>query len=194
MIAIIDVETTGLDPHSNQVIEFACILWDPRNGHVARFERVLWHDMLLGNPIALSMNARILRILSNAAKTDSIGKGGVIHANNLESEFLSWLVSEDPAIAGRVSKGECVSLTGCGKNVAAFDIPFLKCIFDRAKLKFRHRSLDVGSLCYRPALHHDQLPDLQNCLETLGIDHKVDHTALGDCEAVLKILQATYGK
>lgn len=187
-IAIIDIETTGLDPHTHQILEFACILWDPISGRVSSFERVVWHSCLLGQAIALGMNARLLQILGKAEREDTVGQAGVCSIDTLQSEFLSWL--GDNGVVPADGKADKVSLTVCGKNVASFDVPFLKPIFDR--IKFRHRVLDIGSVCYDPTIHGSELPSLQECLDFLEIPKQVSHTALDDCSAVLSVLQALY--
>lgn len=48
MIAWIDLETTGLDPESDQIVEAACVVTDDDLKEIARFERVLHHPQAAG--------------------------------------------------------------------------------------------------------------------------------------------------
>lgn len=43
-LAWIDLETTGLDPDADWVLEVACIITDDQFNELARFHRVLYHD------------------------------------------------------------------------------------------------------------------------------------------------------
>lgn len=59
----IDIETTGLDPHNNQILEFGAIAIDtsyPTVPYIAEFRAVFIHQELTGNPIALTMNSKLI--------------------------------------------------------------------------------------------------------------------------------------
>jgi len=65
----IDIETTGLDPQQNDIIEFGAIIEDSNDPkpleELPQFQTYV-HDgnPLFGNVFALNMNANIIRILA----------------------------------------------------------------------------------------------------------------------------------
>lgn len=165
----IDVETTGLDPETCQVIEFAAVLADT-TGHVYdTFHRYVLHEHYHGEPYALSMHAGIFRILAD--------KGASLQAwgHNIGVEFALWLRQH---VEGRVF--------AAGKNFGAFDLQFLKKMPGFAGL-FHHRTLDPTMLYFDP-VNDEQLPDLQTCKTRAGILTEVAHTAMEDAMDVVAVL------
>jgi oligoribonuclease (3'-5' exoribonuclease) len=82
-------------------------------------------------------------------------------------------------------------ITIAGKNVAGFDIPFLKNEFPEVVDWFKHRVLDVGPMFYRKG--DLQVPDLKTCLERSKIYKHIEHDALGDAEDVIRCIRYKLG-
>lgn len=66
----IDIETTGLDPNTCQVLEVGAVIDDWRTpvDQLPRFRRVLVHDEVHGNPYAMWLNSNLLKQLANVPK------------------------------------------------------------------------------------------------------------------------------
>lgn len=192
-ILIIDTETTGLIPGIDQVIQFGCILYDIQaNRIVDSLEVKILNDRISGNFFALNMNKAILLDVLNAygdyLKNNTEPPGYWLHWS-FHKNLKDWLKAN-----GAVeNKSGDMTITVCGKNAAAFDVPFIKkMMIEPHTLKFRHRVLDIGSVMYDPMKDGATLPDLKACLIRAGWDGTVAHTAMADCEAVLHCLRYKY--
>lgn len=184
----IDIETTGLDPQKNQILEFGAIAVDtsyPTVPYIATFRAVFIHKELTGNPIALSMNSElineingILRIKDFCYYTHNSDNDNAIYARNSEEfqrYFDQWLES--------INFTE--RLTLAGKNLASFDLKFIEAA--GIKIKYRHRMIDPAIL-YVDWEKDETLPDLQQCLDRAGIVKSVEHTSLSDAEDVAELV------
>lgn len=183
----IDIETTGLDPQKNQILEFGAIAIDtsyPTVPYIAEFRAVFIHQSLTGNPIALTMNAELISDISNVLKTKSFDydtcniSGNNVYVRNTEEfqkYFDTWLES--------INFTE--RLTLAGKNLASFDLKFIEAA--GIKIKYRHRMIDPAIL-YVDWEKDETLPDLQQCLDRAGIVKSVEHTSLGDAGDVAELV------
>lgn len=188
----IDIETTGLDPQKNQILEFGAIAIDtsyPNVPYIADFRAVFVHQELTGNPIALTMNSELIGEINTLLKSKDFdydefnyNKPNDIYVRNAEEfqkYFDEWL--EAINFTGR--------LTIAGKNLASFDLKFIEAA--GIKIKYRHRMIDPAIL-YVDWEKDETLPDLQQCLDRAGIIKSVEHTSLADAidvaELVLKKL------
>lgn len=162
----VDIETTGLSPHTCQILEFGAV--DSQTGAI--FHRYIKHESYAGDAIALAMNAEILR------RVDKEG----IPDYELAYEFSRWL--------GSIGLGE-EKILFAGKNFGAFDLQFLSRIHDwRRQIKSYHRYLDPAMLY---ALPSDPCPpDMATCMERAGLAGNVKHTAVEDAQVVVHLLKA----
>jgi hypothetical protein len=79
-----------------------------------------------------------------------------------------------------------------GKNVAAFDIPFMKEKVNYwGRIHLMQRTLDPAILFMDP-FKDNAPPDLLECMRRCGMEGEVAHTAHEDAEVVIKVLRHYY--
>jgi len=193
----IDIETTGLDPKHNQVLEFAAVYDDlredvdvdklPHYHAYVRREDDLYH----GSAYALALNHKILSILAGFGKP-----GYAIHnyqtAESLLLSFYNWLDKvgyPDLTNSHMVGDELYFCITPAGKNFASFDKRFLEeqCVVPK-QLRFSHRVFDPGSLYFRLG-EDNMLPDSKECMKRAGLAGDVAHTALEDAKMVVRLIR-----
>ena len=172
----IDIETTGLDPETCQVLEIGAVWddWTKPIGELPTYRRLVVHGEYRGNAYALALNASLLKQLSGQRET------WFLEPTQVADDFAAWLK-------------ECgwdgmASLTPAGKNFASFDRQFLRRIprFEQV-VKLSHRSIDPAILFWRTT--DDKLPDSKTCYERAGLDNKVAHAAVEDALAVVRLVR-----
>lgn len=101
----IDVETTGLNPKKHQILSLGAVIEDTNNQlpieKMPKFEGVILHDEVVGNPIALSMNKELLKMIGDyqslKSYNDKINYEKSVdkrffYPNEIIPQFWSWLV------------------------------------------------------------------------------------------------------
>jgi len=190
----IDIETTGLNPETCDVLQFAAIIDNLSNPqpleNLPKFEALFTKDEpYCGDPHALSMHSQLFRRIADAKK------------NNLEkcsqtgAHFMQ--ISELPkALFAFFKENNLTSsfngrfyVTAAGKNLGTFDLPFLRAkIKNWSGISFLQRVLDPAIL-YLDLSKDTQLPDMQTCLERAGMSDTVAHTAIEDAMVVVQLLR-----
>lgn len=200
-ILSVDIETTGLDPETCEVIQVGCVLdntnWWKETGTWGKLPTIeflvkpqsLAHGgtTLRGEPFVLAMNHQLIANLVDP----KYPQGNIVYADNVGWHLKQWLCLHGPdGIANKP-----LSITGAGKNFGFFDLQFLKKLpLFEDSIKFVYRCLDVGSIYFDPALDHEKLPDLKTCLSRGGLQQVVvEHTALSDARAVAALIRSKYG-
>jgi oligoribonuclease (3'-5' exoribonuclease) len=172
----IDLETTGLDIKSCQILQVAAVVEDTELPHrpieeLPFFCCFIDYDEYKGQPFALQMNSWIFKILAGIEKTPH----EIYRLEDARGKFEEFVTTHSPSTRAVVA----------GKNAAGFDVPFLREFgFDAAR-GFHHRVIDVGSVFI------DFSKKVPPALDDV-LGEKVTHDALGDARAVIKCLRKKY--
>jgi len=188
----IDLETTGLDPENNNIVEFGAVLDDLKEQkpleELPRFHAYICMDEYRGQPYALSMHPDIFRRI--AKKEEGYN---YLYPNTLGKAFLKFLTLNGYDL--EVKQGREVQRTVInvgGKNFGPFDLQFLKHQTNfLSSVKIRSRILDPGILCLEPT--DEVIPGLPLCLKRIGIEKEVAHTTIEDSLDVIKVIRAKLG-
>ena len=194
----LDIETTGLDKHKNQILEVGMIkddTADPLPLSLLSTCRILViHETMQIDNFCARLHKNLFEEIHQIPKdvTMSISDGCVVDPS-IEVPDNHWLVYCKPEALSAVMATWIGSGTQniAGKNAGTFDIPFLKASpgwrENSYAPRFRRRVIDPAILFSHPT--DDRLPDLQECLERAGIEGEVQHTALEDALDVVKLVR-----
>ena len=181
-VVSLDLETTGVDPETCQIIEIGVVVDDLLDqkpvDQLPFFHTLVRHPLYCGQPFALQLNARIFKLLSDrdTPSMDTQEAATVLH------EFLFNIFKKD-------------KINVLGKNVATFDYrffmrdPHLRRVADRF---FRHRMIDIGTLYLTP--NDDQIPGTEECMRRAGLVPDVTHEALQDCKDCIRLMRIWWEK
>ena len=142
MSVFLDLETTGLDVNTAQIIQCAAIAVDQKGEVIDTFERKVQFDVLAADPVALAINHYDAEVWTREAAAPL----------TFALDFSRWLnkhCTED-----KVSKGgipyKVAKLKGY--NASVFDVPLLRSYFYREApgvfLPVDHRVRDVLQQVY----------------------------------------------
>ena len=150
----IDIETTGLNPKTCDILQFAAVLDDTSNPKpiedLPRFEAIFIQDSYKGDPFALSMHSEIFKKIAISRKKNlEYCPDNNIHfmiIDFLPTALASFLLKNDFSFSGKNSN---IYINIAGKNVSSFDIPFLNSkIKDWEGICFLNRSIDPAILYF----------------------------------------------
>lgn len=193
----IDIETTGIDPEKDQILEFGAILENTSlklpYDQLPKFQKFIKHDRYTGNIKALAMNADILQILADNPEEL---KNDICTPDQLLPAFQEWLISQ--RFKAHVDENSTcdqlktyVKVNAAGKNFGAFDLQFLKKLPNASLIRFLHRHLDPAIL-YLNWQDDNELPNLLTCKQRAGIEGTVKHRTLEDDWDVIQLLRKFY--
>jgi len=187
----IDLETTGLDPLTDQILQVGLCVGDTQTHTL--LGSIHWNVLppkgrVHGDVFAMSMNAGILKEIKEGVNCVPMEK--------IPETIAKWLVGQfgfshdkDKRVKIPGTGVDVIPLspvTVAGKNFGSFDLQFIKATWPAfgELIPIRHRILDVGSLW----LEADDLavPDLKTCLKRAGIMKEVAHNAQEDAEDVAR--------
>lgn len=183
----IDIETTGLNEDTCDIVEFAAVLDDLSElkeiDVLPVFHTYFVKDMYVGEPFALSMHPEIFRRI---AERDT-KKYNFMSPMKLGFAFRKFLVAN-----GYEEKHDEVVITAAGKNFAAFDLQFLKRKTDMLRhVNIRHRIIDPALLYIKSG--DDAPPGTEECKRRAHLDTVVAHTAEADAKDVIKLIRHKFG-
>lgn len=216
----VDIETTGLDPLSNNVLSIGAIIEDTSKklpyDECPKFNAIVLNRQLQGSPRAITMNKEIISLMGEYLE----GKDEVREFLNDNSgykfyeedevvkEFYWWL-ERNGHFQGNNSGGyvqlddgymkpaingatKPITLNVAGKNFGTFDKLFLQELPWWQKLiRTRQRVLDPAILCV-DWNNDTSLPSLTECKERTNVDGIVTHNALEDAWDVIQVLRNFY--
>lgn len=183
----IDIETTGLDPVNNQILQFAAVIRDTDKmlepiEESPKLVCYVEHGYYHGQPYALAMNSKILYEL---AKSTDKRNGDSVSYDQLAHKFFNFLVENGYTVSLKTHK---ITFVGAGKNFGTFDLQFLKNLPGwKDCLSADSRVLDPGILFLEP--NDKKVPGLQNCLQRIDITKEISHDALEDVYDTILVLE-----
>lgn len=199
----IDIETTDLDETKGQILEVAAICDDFQSpfDELPKFHVILNQRLITGGPTALSINADLIRAISeleicrykqlSAYEGDNVsektrerlirGVTQFIEPDQLDKKMKSWFQTLPKANAPKIAPA--------GKNFGGFDKIWLQKVGGFICHKWMiHRSLDPAMLYMDPKI--DAVPPgLRTCLERACLTIDNAHNAVDDAWAVCQLLR-----
>jgi oligoribonuclease len=184
----IDLETTGSDPATCQILEFAAVLENTATPHVPVEELpslrlVVHHPLLSGTAGALAMNARLLQEITDAEARNNLPPDHCLPPEVLVrfAEFLD-LHGVDRKRA----------LVAAGKNFASFDLPFLQLLPGYGELLHISNAVIDPAVLYLDWHKDKRLPNMSSCKTRAGLSDVVSHQALDDARDIVRLLRPFY--
>ena len=193
----VDIETTGLDPQKCQVLQIGAVIEDTNRvmplDQLAKFNCIVEHQEYVGQPTALAMNAKILKVLGDMERlVDKEERVNYRKVNNIvpvgmvAQSFSMWLIAN----GFKATETGAVKINAAGKNFATFDKLFLQNIIGwTSKIQMRQRIIDPAIL-FVDWINDDSLPNLNSCIKRAGLDGEVSHDALDDAIDVIRVIRA----
>lgn len=191
----IDIETTGLDSETCDIVEFAAVVDDLNKQQpiekLPKFQRYIFQPLYQGEPYALSMHKDLFLKLAKWQQGKERGIQ-VCTPKNLMEEFYMFL--KDHYVANpKFIMGHPIKVLAAGKNFATFDIRFIEKLpnQDPYLVEFNHRVVDPAMLYLNPATDTGP-PSMFECMKRAGIAGDVAHTALEDALMVISLLRKKF--
>ncbi len=178
----LDLETTGLGDNC-QILQLAAVLDDTEKPLEvsSNFNALIWDSWYSGEPYALALNHQIFETVSRSEPGGIVEHRGsrvaILEQSALIPALKKWLTIQNHT-------GKIVL---AGKNVAGFDLRFLKKLSGWSEFPVHHRVLDPGNLFLRP--DDREPPSTDECLRRAGIATTVQHDALSDAYDVCKLIR-----
>jgi hypothetical protein len=176
----IDIETTGLNPDTCQVLELGAVIDDLVTPfcQLPTFRYRVKREQYTGEPYALSLHSKLFEDLAILDYNYDNPNDIIGHEKNLIVHFACWLGRNE--IRPR-------DFVAAGKNFAKFDASFLQRLPKADKINWHHRVLDPGFMYTLPT--DKIMPPTNICIARAGIDvseipgspHSAIHDALVVC-------------
>lgn len=207
----IDIETTGLHKNCDQILEVSAVIEDLSNprpiSELPKLCIFVDNGRIEGAPYALSLHARIFRILAQHAlgleeppkKLDPAELEGnyhgadvyISHPDDVTDVFEAFILTH---MGQNLPDNTVIKINAGGKNFTGFDKPFLEelnyagCFEARGNdvLRISHKALDPAMLFLDP-MEDTEMPGLDVCKQRAGLGDTVAHTALDDAIDVIKV-------
>ncbi|RPD46263.1 hypothetical protein DNI29_14775 [Hymenobacter sediminis] len=184
----LDLETSGGKPQRHQILELAAVVEDTRKllplPELPTFRRVVRHPEYVGTAGALALNARLLQELARQEPNPELCT---------PEELLPQLREFLLANGFKTDKHNCVVATMAGKNIASFDLGFLRELPGYGTLVRAEPAMLDPAAFYLNWRKDTRLPTMQTCKARAGFeDDTVAHEALADALDVVQLLRPFY--
>ena len=178
----VDIETTGLNHDTCDILEFGAVIDDLKCiqpiKSLPKYHCYFLLPNYIGEPYALSMHSVIFKRIAEKEK-------GFTYVNPMKFgySFKQFLIKN-----GFESKSDRVTINVAGKNFGAFDLQFLNKKTDLNKhVKIRHKILDPAILYLKGS--DIALPGMEDCKLRAGLSKEVAHNAIDDAIDVVKLIR-----
>lgn len=192
-LAVIDLETTGLDPHTDQILEIGVVIIDEALAEVDAFSVLvdtpttrLWawetdRDRHMGADLGVAKEMHLANGLVDELLAAPQGeRSEVISAVSDAVEGAGALIA---AVLDRHDITDPVPMVG--SSVRALDGPFLEVHAPALAARFTHRTIDASALT-----EFTRFVDPAGQAAVMSSIPDSGHRTLGDCRRSLQILRA----
>lgn len=195
----IDIETTGLNPETSQILQIGIILEDTNNplpfDKIPKLNLIFRSSEIKGSLKALTINAELIARICMYEESDYAIRSSMeknLNAIFTDEEFATsqityWLIENGfvPSTNGQIT------INVAGKNFGFFDKRFLEKLPGFKQIQIRSRILDP-SILYVDWKNDSTLPSLKQCKERAEIEGEVTHDAIDDAWDVILTLRKFY--
>ena len=200
----IDIETTGLDPKTCQILQIGIILEDTNQilpfRKIPKLNLIIRHERISGSIKAISMNSKLISSIDdyndfkNEEERESLSKS-LYNARFIRLEEVILHITNFLKINGyKSNEYSRLTINVAGKNFGTFDKLFLEEIPGwKERIQIRSRILDPAIL-YVDWEEDASLPSLNECKERAGIFENVSHNAIEDAWDVIQTLRKFYSQ
>lgn len=197
-LAVIDLETTGLDPVTGLILEVGVVIVDSQLHEVAQLE------VLVADPRAVEWADRARARAINGADLEFAERmhldNGLVHDLLSPRQFLgedelqppvhrrsvafTVDVAEDGVIRFLEEQGISAPVPLAGSSVRALDGPFLEAHMPKLFSRFTHRTVDASALTeFARFVDPEGYTAMNTSVPASG------HRSLGDCQRSIKIMR-----
>lgn len=192
----IDIETTGLDPETCQILQIGAVIEDTLDvkplDELPRFNCLVEHDRYTGSPYALWLNSGILKTLgdledlSKEERLEYRKTHNILPVGLVSKSFAMWLASNS---VGQGDSTGPIVINAAGKNFASFDKVFLQKLPGWSSvIHVRQRIIDPA-IMFVDWKTDWSLPSLGKCMLRAEIDGEVTHDAVQDALDVIRVIR-----
>ncbi|MGY2134631.1 hypothetical protein ACW9KT_20550 [Hymenobacter sp. HD11105] len=184
----LDLETTGGKPQRHQILELAAVVEDTKRprplSELPVFRRAVRHHEYIGTAGALALNARLLEELARKEPNPEI-----CPPDELLPQLREFLLAQ----GFKADKHDCVTVTMAGKNIASFDLGFLRELPGYGNLVRAEPAMLDPAAFYLNWNKDSRLPTMSICKARAKFeDDTVAHEAVADALDVIQLLRPFY--
>jgi hypothetical protein len=184
----LDLEMTGNKPERHQIIELAAVVEDTKKllplEELPTFRRAVRYAEYIGTAGALALNARLLQELADVEESEEI-----CTVEELLPQLRAWLLEQ----GFKADKKDRVTVTMAGKNIASFDLLFLRQLPGWGTLVRAEPAMLDPAAFYLNWRKDSRLPTMSICKARAKFDdHTVAHEAVADALDVIRLLRPFY--
>jgi DNA polymerase III epsilon subunit-like protein len=184
----LDLETSGGKPQHHQILELAAVVEDTKRpkplADLPVFRRVVRHSEYVGTAGALALNARLLEELARKEPNPEL-----CTPDELLPQLREFLIEQ----GFKPDKHDCVTVTMAGKNIASFDLGFLRELPGYGTLVRAEPAMLDPAAFYLNWKKDSRLPTMSICKARAKFeDNTVAHEAVADALDVIQLLRPFY--